>query len=330
MYERNLNKDIISLLNKKISKYLCFKNNNINDVYQKCLSRFTNNLKSNYLISISRVQYNHLICVQGIKHVSIMESWDHPVKSPYWHKPNYVLTWNKDLKSDYYRYQNFKDVKFKYIRPIKFRYIFERKEKCPNHLIKTLSNKEYLRDINIIRKNKTIVYATTTSSLNPEYHEGEVELIKKLCEAFCNTDKLLYIKPKPNGPKGDYDNLKRKYSNVVIGSYSMSPNSADMLNEEYHTFRYLLLYYTNLIINFGTTFVLESSLMNVPILQLQLSENKFGKFGQYANNIHIKKYLLRKEYFKLKNTVNINQTVNGEFAQMKTYSRALKKWLVEQ
>ena len=110
----------------------------------------------------------------------------------------------------------------------------------------------------------------------------------------------------------------------------MSPNSADMLNEEYHTFRYLLLYYTNLIINFGTTFVLESSLMNVPILQLQLSENKFGKFGQYANNIHIQKYLLRKEYFKLKNTVNINQTVNGEFAQMKTYSRALKKWLVEQ
>ena len=240
------------------------------------------------------------------------------------------MTWNKDLKSDYYRYQNFKDVKFKYIRPIKFRYIFERKEKCPNHLIKTLSNKEYLRDINIIRKNKTIVYATTTSSLNPEYHEGEVGLIKKLCEAFCNTDKLLYIKPKPNGPKGDYDNLKRKYSNVVIGSYSMSPNSADMLNEEYHTFSISSFYYTNLIINFGTTFVLESSLMNVPILQLQLSENKFGKFGQYANNIHIKKYLLRKEYFKLKNTVNINQTVNGEFAQMKTYSRALKKWLVEQ
>ena len=48
-------------------------------------------------------------------------------------------------------------------------------------------------------------------------------------------------KPKPNGPKGDYDIFKQKYSNVVVGTYASNSNSIDMLDEEYHTFRYLLL-----------------------------------------------------------------------------------------
>ena len=43
-----------------------------------------------------------------------------------------------------------------------------------------------------------------------------------------------------------------------------------MLDEEYHTFRYLLLYYCKLVVNWGTTFVLEAALMDKPTLQLNL------------------------------------------------------------
>lgn len=329
MYERNLKKNSITIFSKFIGRYLYLDNNNINNFYYKLFSKLRSKLKSNYLISISRVQNNHLICARVIKHVSIMESWDHPVKSPYWHKPKYLLTWNKSLRSDFCKYQNFINIKFQYIRPIKFRYISERKTNCINVLMERLSNNDYIRDIDIIKSSKTVVYATTTSSLNPQYHDGEMKLIKMLCESFRDKENLLYIKPKPNGPEGDYDEFKNNYSNVFVGTYSNNSNGTDMLNEEYHTFRYLILYHAKLLVNFGTTFVLEASLMNIPIFQLKLSEDEFGKFGNYSKNIHIKKYLLNEFSFKIRNVKDIVQILENKNIYFVKYSNNLKLWINE-
>jgi hypothetical protein len=329
MHYENRSKDRSGLYHKFLGNIFYINNNNINIIYQKFFSLFRSRLKSDLLISISRVKASYLICSKNIKHISIMESWDHPVKSPYWHKPDYILTWNKDLKKDYKEFQNFKDINISYIQPLKFRYIKERRFKDLDILEGSLKNNDFIQDIQVIKNKEIVTYVTTTSSINKAQHHGEMKLIGQLCQATRKLNKKIYIKPKPNGPKGDYDIFKDKYNHVIVGTYATNPNSIDILDEEYHTFRYLLLYYSDLIINFGTTFVLESSIMDKPIFQLNLSKEYYGDFGKYSNNIHIKKYLLNEYSFEVKSAEDVVEVINKKYDSFEKYSKNLKRWLIE-
>lgn len=327
MHYRHRKKDRDTIFHKYLGKYFYIDNKKINATYQNFFKSFENRLKSDFLISISRVKANHLICSKDIKHISIMESWDHPVKSPYWHKPYALLTWNKDLKKDYQKFQNYNDVKILHIKPLKFRYIEDRLNKDIDVLEKQLENPSLKKDIELVKNKDIIMYITTTSSLNPSQHEGEMKFIDQLCLATKELDKTLYIKPKPNGPRGDYDIFKEKYENVIVGTYATNANNIDMLDEEYHTFRYLLLYYTKLIVNIGTTFVLESSLINKPILQLNLSKKNYGEFGKCSENLHIKKYLINENAQKVKDKKDIVSILNNEQESFTKYSQNLKEWI---
>ena len=317
-----------SFYHKFVGRYFYFNNKKINSRFQWFFGLFKNKIKGDVLVSISRVKASYLICSKSVKHISIMESWDHPVKSPYWHKPNYLLTWNKDLKKDYQFYQNFKDIKISYINPLKFRYINERFERSISSLEKDLKSPGFSNDIDAIKNKNIIMYICTTSSINPEHHYGEMKLINQICKATKEVNKVLYIKPKPNGPMGDYDIYKEKYDNVIIGTYATDQNGVDMLNEEYHTFRYLLLYYSCLVINFGTTFVLEASIVRKPILQLKLSKEDYGKFGMYSDNLHIKKYLLNKYSFTVRDESDLTNILRNEKGAFKLYSKSIRKWVL--
>lgn len=330
MYSNHRKKDAFFGLKNILGYMIYVENKKINIFCYKLFSLFKNRLKSKFLISISRVRSNHLICSKEIKHVSVMESWDHPVKSPYWSNPNVILTWNKDLKKDYKKYQHFHGTKVHFIKPIKFRYIGERRNKSIGSLSEQLRNKDYISDIDVVKKKDYIMYITMTSSLNPSQHEGEMKLIDQLCWAASNLNENLYIKPKPNGPTGDYDIFKQKYSNVVVGTYASNPNSIDMLDEEYHTFRYLLLYYCKLVVNYGTTFVLEAALMDKPILQLNLSSRHYGKFGEYSNNVHIRKYLLGNNSVVINSKDDILEALGQDEGKQNDYLYDIKKWIHNQ
>ncbi|MBT5492559.1 hypothetical protein HOK00_10180 [bacterium] len=329
MYYRQRRNDRENFYHKYIGKYFYIADENINNIYQKLFGIFKNRFKSKLLISISRVHSNYLVCSKSIKHISIMESWDHPVKTPYWHNPDFLLTWNKALKQDFQKYQNFKDTKISYITPLKFRYIQEREKENIDNLKNTLQNKEFIDDIGKIKNKQMVMYIATTSSINPLQHQGEMQLIEQLCEATKQLGRTLYVKPKPNSPSGDYDIFKEKYENAIVGAYATNSNSIDMLDEEYHTFRYLLLYYSNLIVNFGTTFVLESSLMDKPILQLDLSKEYYGEFGEYSTNLHIQKYLLKEHSFKVTSVHDIVKVMTTKKESFSAYSKNLKEWLNE-
>lgn len=329
MYYRQRKNNRDNFYHKYLGKTFYVSDKKINNLYTKFFSLFKNRLKSNLLISISRVHSNHLVCSKSTKHVSIMESWDHPVKAPYFHRPDVLLTWNEDLKTDYQKYQDFTDIKMYKMKPLKFRYIEERSNKSPESLIKSLKNENYIDDLNLVKFANIILYIATTSSVNPSGHKGEMKLIEQLCMATQKLGKKLYIKPKPNGPQGDYDIFRKKYSNVIVGTYATNPNSIDMLDEEYHTFRYLLLYYADFIVNFGTTFVLEASLLDKPILQLNLSKKDYGEFGEYSENLHIKKYLLNEYSVKIKNENDLIDILQKTQEVFKLYSGKIKKWILD-
>ena len=243
------------------------------------------------LISYTKV-YHVLLLPSGTPHISIMESWDHPIKLPYFTQPNYCLTWNRDLADDTRKTQFLHRIA--QIRPLKFRYIWEREGRNEDDLLATLPNPTHREEIARLRslhaKGKVILYPATTSSAGIE-HEGEMKVISDICKALEGTGHVLYIKPKPNGPKGDYDQFAI-HAHVFVGAYSSSPDSRDMLDEAYHTFRYLILRNSDVVVNAGTTFVLEAALMARPVVQLDLSEEAYGGFARFTKTYHLRQYIL--------------------------------------
>jgi len=240
------------------------------------------------LISFTKVNYPFLIPDAKCPHISIMESWDHPMKFPYYIDPDVHLTWNKDLADDAAKIQAMRSVRK--IEPLKLRYIYEREAVPEEELFGSLRNQRYIEDLQKLKGKKIVMYPTTTSSAGLEHH-GEMSLIRDLCRLVENTDFHLYIKPKPNGPEGDYDELQT-FPNVIIGEYSSSALASDMLDEEYHTFRYLLLINSEVIVNSGTTFVLEAAAANRKVVQLNISGDKYGSFSMFTHTYHLDKYIM--------------------------------------
>lgn len=323
--QRTLSKLYLYVFNKS---FLKLQNKNINKFYVRCsslLSIFSLSYKHQFtedlLISFTRVSMPYIFSTKNINHISITESWDHPMRSPYFIVPDYCLTWNNYLKKDIKEYQNLSKVGL--ISPLKFRYINERAKQNIKQILEGIKKEEYINEITKIKNKSYVLYPVTTSSVGFE-HLGELKLIEDLCIATKSVDQLLYIKPKPNGPKGDYDIFK-KYDHVIVGKYSSNIESDDMLDEEYHSFRYLLLYYSRSVVNAGTTFVLEAAMMKKPIIQLNLMTEKFGGFRNYSQNIHLKKYILNDLSFKY---YGIPNELGNELANVKmSYQKYLEDWI---
>ena len=280
----------------------------------------------NLMITFTKVYYAHLIPSKDrVPHINIMESWDHPMKFPYYLFPNYSLTWNKDLAKDTKRVQHL--LKVKQITPLKFKYLYECNNIDIDKLLNDIKNTTYYEEIMNLQNKKVILYPTTTSSANI-MHQGEMKLIKELCEVFEGTLYYLYIKPKPNAPNGDYDIFK-SYKNVIIGIYADSALGSDILDSNYNIFRYLLLKYSNIVINAGTTFALEAAIVDKNIIQLNLEEGNYFGFAKWCKTYHLSKYVLSLNgVFQFKGN-NKTQLLKQVEEPNPIFCKELKKWITE-
>ncbi|AZQ44700.1 hypothetical protein [Nonlabens ponticola] len=302
----------------------------VNRLFVRCnkLLFGSKNINSHFhldlLISFTKVYYSHLIpSPDTLPHISIMESWDHPMKFPYYLKPSFNLTWNTDLANETRRVQSIDRVRK--IEPLKFHYINKYSDMNVDMIISTISNKAYSSELSKLRDKKIVLYPSTTSSAGLN-HEGEMKLIEELAEILINSSYQLYIKPKPNAPSGDYA-IFEKHPNVIVGIDSSSPNASDMLDEEYHMFRYALLNTVHTVINAGTTFALEASLVDKPIIQLVLDEGKYLGFDEFCKTYHLSEYVLT-----LDRTLHFPGPNPNEFQELiskreMTFSHQLKKWI---
>ncbi len=263
---------------------------NINKFYFIFFNLFAGHrIRTKKLISFSLVEKPYLIASKKISHIKIMESWDHPVKVPHLCQPNIFLTWNNALKEDSKKYQCYKRTSF--IRPLKFSYIYNLGGESDSDIFAEIKKDSYRRELIKLEGKDMILYPVSISSRNKEEHLGELAFIENLINYVENSSRTLYIKPKPNGVLGDYDCFAGR-KNVIIGMYSNDSSSLDMLDDDYHRFRYLLLKKSVLVVNTYTTFALEAALMDKPILQLNLKGENFGIYPRYAINPHISKYFL--------------------------------------
>jgi hypothetical protein len=326
MYENDLNK-YYGIFYNIINKLFPFKikNKNINNYYSSVLSFFNKfRFHGDFVIAYTFVSKAYLFANKKTKIILIMESWDHIIKRPHLIKPDIFMTWNNDLKTDAIAHQNYK--KIKYIYPSKLRYINDLSKKSNNDIFNTITNIKYRNDLlTIMNKNVILFPVGLTSNDGYKRFLGEIKLIKSLAKMILNTDFIIFVKPKPTGPVGDYDILLNE-TNIIVGEYSPSANKLDMLKNEYHSYRYLLLKNSTILISLGTTFGLDAAMANIPILHLNLEFEEFKEFAIATKNPHVVKYLSSKDYV-VNYTSNDKIIFNSNLIEKcQKYSDNLRNW----
>lgn len=264
---------------------------NPNAAYRKFFGRLVPNpFREGPVVAVTRVTAPYWLSAATRKVHVVMESWDHPVKTPFFHPADSCHTWNSDLARDIEVHQRLAaDGR---IYPLKFRYLQEiaRSAGGGDDAIGRIANPAYRRHLEELPAGPFLTYVATTQSGNRGAHEEEMLLIEQLCQWTARNRMALYVKPKPNGNAGEYDSLAR-HPHVTVGIYGDS-ESRQMLDPDYHLYRYALLKRSRMVINVATTFVLEAALVGVPVVQLKAAETyPHRHFKDWGANPHVGKYL---------------------------------------
>ncbi|QKJ22270.1 hypothetical protein [Poseidonibacter lekithochrous] len=268
----------------KLPKPNSKKVNNIYSFIWKNINRKPS-FKTKKLFVITRTGNSYLINNKHHTAFTLVESWDHPVKSPFFFNSKLTFVWNNSLKQDVVKFQNYDSNLIETIYPMKFRYIEELKDKNIN-----IANVFIKKELDFIESNKYVLYICTYSNFSGNnLFEGEKLLIKEILSICKKNNKILYIKPHPHSNGKEFEFLD-KSEDFRIGISATNNGYNYIFTDEDQYYKIQLLKKANTIINVGTTLVLESSLLNTNIVQIKLNNN-YKNFKVVSENYHNKKYL---------------------------------------
>lgn len=251
---------------------------------------------------------------------TLVESWDHPVKSPFFVKSEMLFAWNNDLAHDIQLFQG--KSKVKTVFPFKFRYIEELKDK-----VLDVKNSALATEIEFIKCQSYILYVCTYSFFSGNsFFECEKEIIKQVVEVGKKYNKTVYVKPHPHAHQDDFSFLDT-YENVRIGIPATKSGFNYIFSEEDQFYKLELLKSADVIINIGTTLVLESSLVNKNILQLCLPEG--FSFSEASQNYHVKKYLLNRNGIVFLSKLTLPELEKWVCNPSDSFALGLQKWVYD-
>lgn len=300
--------DFIGAIGKLLQKIPKINQKYINYIYHYiwCILNLIRIPKKENILVITRTNNTYYLNTFYNSITLIVESWDHPVKSPFFLLPKKVFTWNESLCTDIKNFQG--NFICKKIFPLKFRYIDEFNK---NEL--QSSNKSfYQKDLKWIQENEYILYNCTYSYFSGSgFFDKELFLIKEIVKICEKNGKYLFIRPHPNFKGFEFDGLNS--NNVIVGKPAINHSVSCIFEDDDQIFKVELLRNADLVINVGTTMVLEASLLNDNILQLHLDYEDFYSFSCASMNHHIYNYLLKNKsvlYIKKKNIIDIESYIN--------------------
>ena len=298
LYEqrKNIKFSLFKVRISSLFKFFNIGNDKVNTTYSKIVNIFyrlslikTFPANFNKIYVVTKVYHPYLITPFEDKMHLIIESWDHPAKEPFLLNPRSSESWNYSLNLELIKYQFYENTN-KGIA-LKFRYI---KEYNCYFDSKKINDKE-LKDIEFIQNNNVAIYPMCTSS---EYFAFSEELlfVKDLAKKLEKEKMILYVRPYPLAPLSDILALK-EISNLKVGIGNKIKNGLEVFDENHMLHKYLLIKYSNYIINLGTTFVFDAALVdsNCIIIQLKIDKESYGDLGWYSRGTHITKYLHNKD-----------------------------------
>ena len=250
--------------------------------------------------------------------ISVLESWDHPVRKTAGYQTDVVISWNRDLGDDWIRYQG-ANVAF-VVGPWKLEYAI-------NAFPLSASSKP--------DRQPRLMYAVGTGSETPAWYEAETQLIDLVAEAASDAGWQVTLKLKPNGSRSDYLEIVDRHPHVRVTDEQSSPNPMDYhLDKRYNQTRLEELAAVDLVINSVTTFALDAACAGVPVLQLAgFRGDGLTGIRSASRNYHLTTYLMNDPTMVL--TVD-STTIRDELGawlrkpdlRAVEYSSRVRTWLV--
>lgn len=312
---------IKTIIRKWLSGRLSFNgSSNVNKFIDSLCSVYTRNVfESSIVITTSPGHPRHLLVDRCSFRIIIQESWDHCAKLPLGFFPDVVYCWNQDLARDWKYYQGAHVIKSLF--PFKLRWAIDSEYSWT----KPGSN--------------TIMYVSSFSG--QAYVDSmfalELKLIHWILSVFSQglPHLRLYIKPKPNGRMGDFDQIAQEFDNVVIGEYSSATSSTDyILDSEYNSSRMNELLKVDAVICLATTFALDAALHGVPVVMIDPRQCiELGDLANFCDNFHLRQYLysLPSAYSLSKtldeSTISFVQRFECPYSSASDFSSSVQDWL---
>ena len=254
-----------------------WKRQNVNRNLRACIRWcFKNPFPTPTVANVTFIDYPEVLCANGQRIVTLVESWDHCVKRPMGYVSEVAFLWNQSLTEDWKAYQG--DLHAIGLYPLKLRYALQ---SFDGPAIKETDPR------------KLLLYPASYGSNAGQFFEAELEIIEIVCRSAKRAGWDVIIKPHPAGASGEFDAISRKFAHVSIGTVlGGSGTNHYYLDDHYNKLRFSELRKSNLVVNLYTTFVLDASLAYVPSLQLNLTGNEnYPVVSRISNNQHLQKYL---------------------------------------
>jgi hypothetical protein len=210
----------------------------------------------------------------GQRVITLIDSWDHPVRRTAGYPTDTVVGWNMDLALDWKDIQGARSAIAG--APLKLRYAADSYPLAPC-------------------TDKRLMFAVGTSSHTPGWQDAELRLAELVCRAAEKAGWEVLLKLKPTGGQQDWFEFARRWPNVEMTHERDAPTPMDyFLDDEYNETRLGELRRVRAVVNTVTTFGLDASCAGVPVLQLAgLRGAGLSGLASAQENFHIQKYLLR-------------------------------------
>lgn len=210
------------------------------------------------------------------KVITLVDSWDHPVRRTAGYRSDVVVGWNQDLANDWADVQGAGAA----IRgaPLKLRYAAD------SYPIQANADQRFM-------------FAVGTSSHTPDWQQAELRLAELVCAAANDAGWEVLLKLKPTGGQEDWITFAERWPNVEISDEADAPTPMDyFLDDDYNDRRLAALTRVQFVVNSVTTFGLDAALAGLPVLQLSdLSGPGLVWLKSAQRNYHIRKYLLSQD-----------------------------------
>lgn len=322
LFVRNLNTHLIALYNERmfgllpkrkkfITKLNSFLNNFSPKIFspQKIFMWITKNsnfygdfLKNiNVLIFIATGISDYRIIYEakknGKKIINWIYSWDTLFKDKYFIDfGDLYLVWNEEIKRDLLEIYKIDREKIRCSGPIQFDYLKKYKDS-------QIDIQKYFFPQKIDRY---ILYPCCRG----DYWYGiqEVKLVCEIAKIISRVDKeiKLVVRIYPNTKDFSIYNELKNYSNIVLDDKFGLPWNRLYISKTELEFKVQLIKKASLVINCGTTMVLEASCFDIPICQLNFDVYVPGipdgwRLKDILKADHLQRYLLK---YNLPNIVN--------------------------
>ncbi len=231
----------------------------INFMISKSMSLFFDNpLKYKTTLTITKHKYPWLLSSRNNYIITFPGSWDHYFKYYLGYYSDVYFGWSAKMNSHWQNYQGCSLSKlsfpyiFDYVADIDKENIFENKFKKFN------TNKKRLK----------ILYPLATClEFGESIYKSELYLVNIIKKALSDFDVDFLVKAKPNTSKSELDELNSMFK---LSEVKEPLKHIDSFSKEYNLQRRELLGNVDSVINFGTTFAIDSAIANLPIMQLDL------------------------------------------------------------